>query len=135
MSERTEEIIAHKCREHGCDPKDAKRHANLYLNEQWDVHPDREFIEWMHLRHPKMNPVTAWNTSCNPDKSYTLAFRNEWDQERNYGIDREPSHIPPRDEQLAKLAHLKQLIAKIGRPMPEPLPTDYDRGAIEKPEY
>ena len=36
MSERTEEIIAHKCREHGCDPKDTKRHARLYLDEHWD---------------------------------------------------------------------------------------------------
>ena len=129
-----QDIIAARCQAAGCDPK-AKRHARLYLDENWDPHPDREFIEWMHLRHPKTNPVTAWNTSCNPDKSYTLAFRNEWDQERQYGIDRELSHIPPRDEQFAKLAHLKQLIARIGRPMPEPLPTDYDRGAIGKPTY
>jgi hypothetical protein len=89
----------------------------------------------MHLRHPTSKPIAAWNTWCDVDKSYTLAFREEWEKERQHGVDRESNFFPPRAEQLSRLSKIKELVAKIGRPMPDALPTDYDRGAIGKPTY
>ena len=122
----TEEIITAKCKEAGCDSKTARRHFRLYVDQEWDAHPPKEFRDWMRLRQPRTKPVTGWNAA---------GFRQEWDQDRAYGIDREPDFIPPREDQLANLATIKRLIAQIGKPMPEPLPTDYDKGAIGPPTY
>ena len=126
MIERRQEIIKAKCKESGCDPKTARRHCRLYTTEHWDVHPPQEFRDWMRLRQPRTKAVTGWNAA---------GIRQEWDQDRAYGIDREPDFIPPREEQLANLATIKRLVAEIGKPMPKPLPTDYDKGAIGPATY
>ena len=128
-STEREDFILDKCASSNCKGSQGgpwKRHRKLYLDEHWDVHPPTEFLAWMALRRPDINPIKAWNAA---------GLREEWQAEKDHGIDREPDFVPSREQALANLDRLKQLVAKIGRPMPDPLPTDYDRGAIGKPEY
>lgn len=138
--ETRDEIIIGKCKTAGCDDARAKKHLRLFLHENWDPHPSFEFDKWFRTDRYcidcGVNVVTAWNAQY---------FRELFSEAKAIGWDEFEAEAPRRlpveslrvirERQLSKFGELKELISQIGREVPKPLPTDYDKGAIGAPAY
>ncbi len=132
------QVINDACKAANC--QNAERHAKLYVHEHWHAHPSKEFEIWFttdrYCIDSELNICTAWNSSY---------FRNLFSEAKAIGWD-EFDAEPPRPlthaeivamtaRQKAKFPALKALIAAIGRPVPAPLPTDWDKEAVGAPSY
>ena len=74
------EWIGRACDHHACSEKIRKLHFNSFVDDQWNCHPPKRFVEWW-SRHPDClggpSAVTAYNAR---------SYRDQYDEARYTGL-------------------------------------------------
>lgn len=142
------EIIRELCEQAGCTAKERKKHHQLLVHKHWNPHPPPGFVGWW--QPGDRDKESGADIGGHPEARRQWARKESWGySHRTYGTDVEtafnssrykaeyeawvlagsPEHPEPFEslactpaEQRVLIGKLKALVAKIGRPMPEPDP-------------
>jgi hypothetical protein len=148
--------ISKACKDYGCDKETGQRHRNAYVKFGWDPHPPTEFLAWWNPTGK--DEASGAHIGGQPDAVRIWARKDEGGWARgSHGITSEvawntkhfrdkyeawaqagsPEPDEPfisialtRDEQQRRWQALRQILGKIGKPMPKPEPFDYDRNGV-----